>query len=119
MLYPVWVAAQANRLTLNSSKLLLLETLVKPLRGGDSVLVDSFRRLLDSPQVHLEPVSRHVLERAAQLRAQISIKTPDAIHAATCLLLECDYLLTNDPAFTRVPGITTILLRDFLAKADS
>jgi predicted nucleic acid-binding protein len=56
-----------------------------------------------------------VLRQAAVLRATIpSLRTPDAIHAATALLGNCDMFLTNDPGFRRVPGLPLILLSNVL-----
>jgi predicted nucleic acid-binding protein len=55
-----------------------------------------------------------VIERAAALRAATSLKTPDAIHAATALIEECTLLVTNDALFRRVPGLNVTVLRDLL-----
>ncbi|MBD0385183.1 MAG: PIN domain-containing protein [Nostoc sp. C3-bin3] len=57
------------------------------------------------------PVNRQVLIEAAQLRASINIKLPDAIHAATALLAQCSTFLTNNQRFRSVP-VSVILLSE-------
>ncbi|MGH2504469.1 MAG: hypothetical protein ACRDID_18335 [Ktedonobacterales bacterium] len=52
-----------------TSELTLLETLAEPLRSGDASLEALFRRtLLHSPTLRLLPITRDILERAAQAR---------------------------------------------------
>ena len=41
-------------------------------------------------------------------------KTPDAIHAATALNKGCTVFLTNDAALRKVPGLSTVVLKDML-----
>jgi len=43
------------------------------------------------------------------------LKTPDAIHAATAIVSGCVQLLTNDPAFRRVPNLAVVVLSDMIA----
>ena len=55
-----------------SSELVLLETLVKPLQEGDTVLENLFRSLLNAREVRLIPATASIWEQAARLRASIS-----------------------------------------------
>ena len=48
LLDPVWREAQSGQLTVMSSELVVLETLVKPLRDGNRALEGLFRSLFDS-----------------------------------------------------------------------
>jgi predicted nucleic acid-binding protein len=115
VLLPVWQDVAAHSISVITSELTLLEVLVKPLRTGNQRLEVGFRRLLEHTQgVRLVPLSRSMIERAAQLRATTNLKTPDAIHAATALEYHCALFLTNDPAFRQVPGLPVILLSDLL-----
>lgn len=99
-----------------TSELTVLETLVGPLKAGDTTLeMLSRQALFSSSDLRLLPVSLSVLERAARLRATPSgFKIPDAIHAATALEANCGVLLTNDPAFRRVPNVKVTVLRDLV-----
>ena len=84
LLLPLWQAAASGSLEVVSSELILLETLIGPLKSGDTVLALDYERLFQQPQTRLIPISQPVLRDAAQLRASIaSLRTPDGIHAAT------------------------------------
>ncbi len=115
MLDPIWDAVQARTLTIITSDLTLLEVLVGPLKRGDKALEIDYRTVLQTSQgVQLIPISHPVLEQAASLRATTSLKTPDAIHAATALIVGCGLFVTNDVAFKKVPGLPTAILSEIL-----
>jgi len=57
--------------------------------------------------------ARPTLLSAARLRAQLGLKLPDAIHAATAQVMGCTALLTNDTGFKRLPGVQLFLLSDW------
>jgi predicted nucleic acid-binding protein len=116
LLAPLWQAAQQGTITIASSELVLLETLVIPLRERNSDQIALRQEFWNHASNHLLPVSRAVLLEAARLRADLgSLKTPDAIHAATCLLHGCTLFVTNDKDLRRIPGLPVILLDDILA----
>lgn len=115
VLQPLWEAAKAGRIKIATSDLTLLEVLVVPLRTGNRILEAGFRALLQhSSDVQLIAITHEVLTHAASLRANMNIKTPDAIHAATALLAGCVLFVTNDGAFRRVPGLPVTLLSEAL-----
>jgi predicted nucleic acid-binding protein len=91
----------------------LTEILVKPIQAGDKALEDEYINLLTSNEaIHLIPVGSAIARRAAQLRAQYKLKTPDAIHIATAIETGCDAFLTNDIGFKRVSEIRVLMLDD-------
>jgi len=115
LLDTVWQDIHTQGRQILTSELTLLETLFKPIRDSDQTLETAFRTvLLTSPDVQLAPITRGILSRAAHLRATTSLKTPDAIHAATALEVGSAVFLTNDPVFRRVSGLTVMVLSDFL-----
>ena len=114
LLDPMWRQAHADVFNIVSSELALLETLVKPLREGNTVLETLFRRLFDANEVSLIPATRALWEEAARLRAVTGLRTPDALHAATALRARCTLFVTNDGAFRRVAGLPVVVLDDFL-----
>ncbi len=118
LLKPMWEAAQASRFEILSSELVILETLVKPLRDEDQVLEKLFRELLHSREVRLVPVTAALWERAARLRATTGLKTPDALHGATALGAVTDLFITNDPHFLRIPALPLVVLSELITIED-
>ena len=114
LLEPVWLRARARQFTIVSSDLVVLETLVKPLREGDRELEEIFRSLFDAAEVELIPNTRSLWEEAAHLRAETGLKTPDALHAAAAMRSDCALFITNDSDFRRVRGLTVVVLKDLL-----
>lgn len=115
LLDPFWDDVQKAHASVLTSELSLLEVLVRPLRDGDTALEMAFRAvLLSSPDVRTVPITLTILERAARLRAIHSLRTPDAIHAATALKHGCGPFITNDAAFRRVPGFPVTVLADLV-----
>ena len=109
-LLDIWLSHNNGKLEIVTSELTLLETLVLPYRKKDPDLEFLYLDLLESSDVELVPISIDILKEAAQIRAVSGLKTPDSIHAATALSSKCDYLLTNDPSFRRVKGISVIVI---------
>ena len=116
LLQPLWQAAKKGNITIVSSDLALMETLILPIRMGDTVLVNDYERLFKQQLVRLLPITQDNLRVAARLRATIqALRTPDAIHAATALLSGCVFFVTNDTGFKRVPGLPLAILDEVLA----
>lgn len=113
LLQPLWQAAFRGEVSFVGSELLLLEVLVKPTQTGDKVLADSFRNLLKAREFALYPITEQILETAVTHRAS-GLRTPDAIHAATAIIVGCDQFITNDSGFRRVSDLPVCLLSDLL-----
>jgi len=79
------------------------------LRDGNSALELLFRAFLTARKIELLPATLPLWEQAARLRG-LGLRTPDALHAATGLAAQCALFLTNDAAFTRVPGLPVTVL---------
>ena len=110
-LRPVWEAARNGQFMLTSSDLALLEALVDPLKLGDTRLAAAYEAVMHSADMRLLPITPDVLREAARLRAtRGSLRTPDAIHAATALVFNCTLFLSNDVGFRSVPGLPLMLL---------
>jgi len=114
LLEPMWLSAQAGQFEIISSELIILETLVKPLREGDVILENLFRALLHAQEVQLIPATAALWEQAARLRAAMSLKTPDALHAATALAAGSTLFVTNDGRFRQVSRLPVTILDDII-----
>ena len=112
LLEPMWLQAQAGQFSIVSSDLVVLETLVKPLREGDTVVELLFRSLFEASEVRLIPATRPLWEEAARLRAETGLKTPDALHAAAALHAGCTIFITNDDDFRRLKELPVVVLDD-------
>ncbi|MBI3945646.1 MAG: PIN domain-containing protein [Armatimonadetes bacterium] len=113
---PLWRATQGGTVQVVSSELILLETLVGPLRNGDAVLAARREALWRRADTRLVPITRDVLREAARLRARhTALRTPDAFHAATALLSGCVLFVTNDPGFRRILGLPLAILDEVVA----
>lgn len=95
--------------TIFTSELTLCEVLVTPFRNGDGALVAQYRQLIETSGAFvILPTARETYVRASQLRAQLGLKTPDAIHLATALEGNCDAFVTNDRPLKAPEGIEMI-----------
>ncbi len=115
LLAPLWLRLQAGEIEIISSELILMETLVLPLRNSDPMLINAYEQLLSSSEMRLIPISQSILRQAANLRATTSLKTPDAIHAATALSISCNQFLTNDKGFRSITDLPVVILNEVLA----
>jgi len=109
----LWQAISDGQVKVITSELTLLEVLIKPLKEKDMFTAAIYRIILrHSPDVHMIPVTQTILENAANLRASLNLKTPDAIHAATAMLHESALLVTNDSGFRRIPDLKLMILNE-------
>ncbi len=89
---------QAKLLT---SRLSWLECRVRPLRDGNSRLLEYYDDFFAGERLVLADVANNIIERATELRARYRFKTPDALHLATAIEHGADAVLTGDPAWRR------------------
>ena len=115
LMAPVWRRAEAGQFILVCSELVLAETLVRPIREGDTDLEMALRAVFAAPEFQLVSSTRQLWEDTARLRAETGLKTPDALHAATALSVGCALFITNDTDFRRVQGMSVVVLSDLLA----
>jgi predicted nucleic acid-binding protein len=115
LLAPLWLKLQAGEIEIVSSELILMETLILPLRNSNSILINAYEQLLIYSEMRLIPISQSILRQAANLRATSNLKTPDAIHAATALSVSCNQFITNDKGFRNAPALPVVILSEVLA----
>lgn len=112
---PLFAAIDAGPLEGVTSGLTLLETLVAPYRAGNGLLAERYEALLTrSRGIRLVDLHRPLLRAAAQLRARVRARTPDALQLAAALAANCTAYLTNDRELPPIPGLRILQLRDYL-----
>jgi predicted nucleic acid-binding protein len=94
-----------------TSRLSKLECCCKPLRDGNSALLGLYDEFfLRAGEVVVKEIDSAVIEEATHLRAKTSLKTPDAIHAATATLCRVQSFWTADRRFQQCPGLPPVEL---------
>jgi len=115
LLQPFFREVEKGRIIAVTSTVTLAECLVQPFRAKAMELAARYKTLFrDFPHLSVIPVSDEIAERAAWLRAQYHMKTPDAIQLATALVSGSHIFLTNDEGLPQVEGIHVWVLDRFL-----
>jgi predicted nucleic acid-binding protein len=114
LLQPLWQAAKGGTIEIVSSDLTLLETLVGPLKAGDTALATAYEQLFQQAQTRLLLITHAILREAAGPRATTRLKAPDALHAATARQAGCILFVTNDAAFRGGVSLPLVILDDLL-----
>ncbi|MEZ5335115.1 MAG: type II toxin-antitoxin system VapC family toxin [Methanolobus sp.] len=101
-----------------TSSITLLEILVKPKMDGNHKAVSDYKDILTNfPNLNIVNVDQEIADIASTLRANYSIKTPDAIQVGTAINEGCSAFITNDFALKKIEEIEVIVLKDILKPA--
>lgn len=108
---PFFEAIERGEFTVSTSMITLLEVLVRPIRSGDTKLVQKYRDILfNMDGLSIVPLDQPIAEEAARLRAFHNIRTPDSIQMATAIIGGATFFLTNDTRLPSLPGLKTLIL---------
>ena len=88
-----------------ASDLTRMECWVKPLREGNTALLQDYDDYFAEVVEETVVLSRAVIDRATDIRACYGFRTPDALHLAAAVVSGCDVFLTNDYRLNRFPDI--------------
>ena len=92
------------------SRLSVLECRVKPLREGDVALLTRYDAFFAACKI--VELSAAVVDAATTLRVRHTLKTPDALQAASALSLTPDVrFVTGDQVFRKVAGLDVRLIQ--------
>lgn len=96
----------------------IAEVMVRPYRNADAVTIARTRSFFARKNflISLKHDSE-CFDLAAQLRANTGMKLIDAIHLATAMTADCQFLLTNDRAFKSQGDIEIVSLATMSAKS--
>jgi len=102
---------QDNQHQIIASTLLLTEILVKPIKDKNQKLFDTYTKIdLFFPNFYWIQPNQAITIKAASLRANYNLKTPDAIHLATAINQQADYFVTADRRLTQIEQINIQLI---------
>ncbi|MCB1191535.1 MAG: PIN domain-containing protein [Leptospiraceae bacterium] len=79
-----------------ASELSRLECRMHPIKTNNLELLQDYDLYFQSNIFDVLQLSRNVMEKATEIRAKYSFKTPDAIHLAISVINNCEIFLTND-----------------------
>ena len=104
-------AVEAGFLRARVSVVALTEILTLPLREGRKDLVGAYRDVFESfPNLALVEVDAEVALSAAELRASLGLRTPDALHVASALASGAGAFVTSDARLRTPEGLRLVLL---------
>ena len=105
---------ERGELSAITSVLTLTEVLTLPKRLGDRRLAEAYRQALHMfPNLAIVAIDEDIAERAADLRAQFGLRTPDALQLAVALQAQAQAFITNDVTLKKVTDITVLVLADY------
>ena len=110
----LWRGMKSRGDHLYTSALTLGEILVKPLSEGAMELERDYSRLFRHPRITVLSFDAGVAPSYARVRADRSIRPPDAIQLAVASAADMDLFITNDERLSRknVAGIKFITSLD-------
>ena len=112
-LEPIFQRIKSGELQACTSTITLAEVLVIPYREKNMALLERFERLLiQTPDLTILPLTVEIAREAARIRAEFSVKTPDAIQLATACACGSEYFLTNDKGLTAFSALRIVVLDD-------
>lgn len=115
VIVPLFREADQGEREIITSALTLLEVLVVPYRAGNRLLAERYEALLTrSRGIRVVELTRDQLRAAAQLRAVIGVRTPDALQLVAALGTGCMTFVTNDRRLPPVPGLRVIQLSSYV-----
>ena len=110
---PFFVAMAAKRFSVVTSTITLVETLVHPRRNNHHELAGRYREiLLNTANLTTYDLTPDIAQKAAEIRADYQIRTPDAIQLAAALLGNATFFLTNDLNLKKFAEIKVIVVED-------
>lgn len=98
-----------------TSTVTMTELLVHPYRDNELARAHDLLSLLSTyPNLEWISPSLEIAVRAAELRAQHRLPTPDALIAATAIVCNASAFVTNDPIFRRIPNLDVLILDEHI-----
>lgn len=93
-----------------SSELTLAEILPGPLNKAAADLASVYHAIMrDAPNMTILPVTRDILISSAEIRVgRPGFKLQDAVHCATAMKADCNYLVSDDKRMPKTLGFEVV-----------
>lgn len=96
-----------------TSDLTLAECLVKPIKDNNEAAIEGFKHYLQSSEsMQMCQITREILVRSAQVRSELNLKLPDAIHMATAIEHACQVFVSHDKKLKAPDGMLRLAMGD-------
>ena len=110
----VFEAIESGRCRAVVSVISLMEVLVMPLRKDKAGIASMYRAVFESmPNLTMADVTPLIAEKAAGIRAEFNLSTPDSILLATTIENDGGLFITNESSLKRVENIEVVMLDDY------
>jgi predicted nucleic acid-binding protein len=90
------------------SRLASLECRTLPLRNNDSAMLTLYDGFFAAQGLEIREIDATVVDKATELRANLGLRTPDAIHVATALIAGATLFLTGDKQLQRRSAVVPV-----------
>ncbi len=97
-------------ITINVSRLSVLECLVYPLRHQENAVIEQYRTFFSKQDLQIIELAPEVVEKALWLQVRYNLRTPDALQVASALETPEHIFLTGDKSFSKVTELNVKLI---------
>lgn len=110
----IFSSLEQSEIVAVTSTITMTELLVHPYREHDVSKANEIFGLFSSfPNLEWFAPHLEIAARAAEIRAQHRLRTPDGLQAATAMYAQATAMVTNDPVFKRVSDFEALILDDY------
>lgn len=113
LVLPIFQLAEEKKIKLASSNITALEVITGYKKQKREEYVEKFWEMLDDFGIDLLDFQRAHVEKAAQLRADFNLRTPDAIQLSLAINNKIPAFVTNDGKMKKIKELKIIYLGDF------
>jgi len=113
LVLPIFQLAELKKVKLVTSNITALEVITGYKKSGKEEFVKKFWEMLRDFDIELLNFKKTHIEKAAQLRVDFNLRTPDAIQASLAIKDKIPAFVTNDKRFKKIKELKVIYLGDF------
>jgi len=103
---PLFERQSAGGIQFAVTTITVAEVLTGPFKAGEEALARRYRAVMESWQV--VSLTADIAESAARFRANLGLRTADAIQIASAIAVNADALVTHDRDFSKVKTLAVL-----------